>query len=136
MTISLEALKRQARQESRSGALSYTQALEKLSQRHGFRTFAALKASLAKSSAVHAPSSAPSGSGSGNARLRGEIIGPIIIGTIRDNPHPISMDQLKAMGGKVYEMSFSDIDSKQRYAELVASGKVIDLGDYPKNDAS
>ncbi|AAW59645.1 hypothetical protein [Gluconobacter oxydans] len=133
MTISLEELKKQARQESRSGALSYTQALAQLSQRHGFRTFAALKASLAKSSAVHAQDPAPGGSG--NARLRGEIVGPIIIGTIRDDPHPISMDQVKAMGGKVFEMSFP-ADVKQHYAELVASGKVIDLGDYPKNDAS
>ncbi|MBS1060516.1 hypothetical protein [Gluconobacter sp. Dm-44] len=133
MTISFEALKKQARQESRSGALSYTQALEQLSQRHGFRTFAALKASSAKSSAVHAQGPGPGGSG--NARLGEEMVGPIIIGTIRDDPHPISMDKVKAMGGKLFEMSFAT-DVKQHYAELVASGKVIHLGDYPKSDAS
>ncbi|MFT8366874.1 MULTISPECIES: hypothetical protein [Gluconobacter] len=135
MTISLEALKKQARQESRSGALSYTQALEQLSKRHGFRTFAALKASLSRSVPVdllqHSDTKKTLTSPCG---LKWTLVEPVFVGDLEDAP-PFSMDQIEAMGDRMIKTTHSIPLPKElvEYLEPLWNAHVSDVS---KNDAS
>ncbi|QEH97759.1 hypothetical protein [Gluconobacter thailandicus] len=134
MTISLEALKKQARQESRSGTLSYTQALEQLSKRHGFRTFAALKASLSTSLPVDLPCSNTEKMGTTASGLRWNLVEPVFVGEVEDAP-PFSMDQIEAMDDRMIKTTHSILLPKEliEYLEPVWNAHVADVS---KNNAS
>lgn len=135
MTISLEALKKQARQESRSGTLSYTQALEQLSKRHGFRTFAALKASLSRSVPVDLPQhsdtkkilTSPCG-------LKWTLVEPVFVGDLEDAP-PFSMDQIEPIGDRMIKTTHS-IPLPKELVEYLEPLWNADVADVSKNDAS
>ena len=134
MTISLEALKRQARQESRSGALSYTQALEQLSKRHGFRTFAALKASLSTSLPLDLQRPNTEKIATTASGLKWKLVEPVFVGDVEDAP-PFSMDQIEAMGDRMIKTTHSIPLPKEliEYLEPVWNAHVADVSE---NDAS
>jgi len=134
MTISLEALKRQARQESWSGTLSYTQALERLSQQHGFRTFAALKANLSSSVPVDLQHSHTEKTGTNTSDLKWRLIEPVFVGDVEDAP-PFSMDQIEPIGDRPIETTHSLPLPKEliEYLEPVWNSYVTDVS---RNDVS
>lgn len=134
MTISLEALKKQARQESRCGALSYTQALEHLSKRHGFRTFAALKASLSRSLPVDLQRSNTEKTGTTTSGLKWTLVEPVFVGEVEDAP-PFSMDQIEPIGGQLIKTNHSIPLPKELidYLEPVWNSYAADVS---KSDAS
>ncbi|KXV42349.1 hypothetical protein AD942_00150 [Gluconobacter japonicus] len=134
MTISLEALKKQARQESRSGTLSYTQALERLSKRHGFRTFAALKASLSTSLPVDLQHSDTRKILTSPCGLKWTLVEPVFVGEVEDAP-PFFMDQIEPIGNRMIKTTHSIPLPKELidYLEPVWNANVADVS---KNDAS
>ena len=134
MTISLEALKRQARQESRSGALSYTQALERLSEQHGFRTFAALKASLSKSVPVELQRANSEKTSTTTSGLKWTLVEPVFVGEVEDAP-PFSMDQIEPTGDRLIKTTHSIPLPKEliEYLEPVWNSYAADVS---KSDAS
>ncbi|MFT8990081.1 MAG: glyoxalase superfamily protein [Gluconobacter albidus] len=134
MTISLEALKKQARQESRSGALSYTQALERLSKQHGFRTFAALKASLSKSVPVELQRANTEKTGTTTSGLKWTLVEPVFVGEVEDAP-PFSMDQIEPIGDRLIKTTHSIPLPKEliEYLEPVWNSYAADVS---KNDVS
>ncbi|MBS0995533.1 hypothetical protein [Gluconobacter cerinus] len=134
MTISLEALKRQARQESRSGTLSYTQALERPSQQYGFRTFAALKASLFKSVPVELQRANTEKAGTTTSGLKWTLVEPVFVGDLEDAP-PFSMDQIEPIGDRLIETTHSIPLPKEliEYLEPVWNSYAADVS---KNDVS
>ncbi|MFT9222582.1 glyoxalase superfamily protein [Gluconobacter oxydans] len=134
MTISLEALKRQARQESRSGALSYTQALERLSEQHGFRTFAALKASLSKSVPVELQRANSEKTSTTTSGLKWTLVEPVFVGEVEDAP-PFSMDQIEPTGDRLIETTHSIPLPKEliEYLDPVWNSYAADVS---KNDVS
>ncbi|MBS1028611.1 MULTISPECIES: glyoxalase superfamily protein [Gluconobacter] len=134
MTISLEALKRQARQESRSGALSYTQALERLSEQHGFRTFAALKASLSKSVPVELQRANSEKTSTTTSGLKWTLVEPVFVGEVEDAP-PFSMDQIEPIGDRLIETTHSIPLPKEliEYLDPVWNSYAADVS---KNDVS
>ncbi|KXV42398.1 hypothetical protein AD942_00105 [Gluconobacter japonicus] len=134
MTISLEALKKQARHESRSGTLSYTQALEQLSRRHGFRTFAALKASLSRSVPMELPRSNTEKTGTTTSGLKWTLVEPVFVGELEDAP-PFSMDQIEPIGDRLIETTHSIPLPKEliEYLEPVWNSYAVDVS---KSDVS
>jgi len=134
MTISLEALKRQSRQESWSGTLSYTQALERLSQQYGFRTFAALKANLSSSVPVDLQHSNTEKTGTNTSGLKWRLIEPVFVGDVEDAP-PFSMDQIEPIGDRLIETTHSLPLPKEliEYLEPVWNSYVTDVS---KHDVS
>lgn len=134
MTISLEALKRQARQESWSGTLSYTQALELLSQQYGFRTFAALKANLSSSVPVDLQHSNTEKTGTNTSGLKWRLIEPVFVGDVED-ASPFSMDQIEPIGDRLIETTHSLLLPKEliEYLEPVWNSYAADVS---KSDAS
>lgn len=134
MTISLEALKRQARQESQSGALSYTQALERLSKQHGFRTFAALKASLSRSVPADIQHSDTKKIHTSPCGLKWTLVEPVFVGDLEDAP-PFSMDQIEPIGDRLIKTTHSIPLPKEliEYLEPVWNSYAADVS---KSDAS
>ena len=134
MTISLEVLKRQARQESQSGALSYTQALERLSKQHGFRTFAALKASLSKSVPVELQRANTEKTGTTTSGLKWTLVEPVFVGEVEDAP-PFSMDQIEPIGDRLIKTTHALPLPKEliEYLEPVWNSYAADVS---KSDAS
>jgi len=134
MTISLEALDRQARQESWSGTLSYTQALERLSQQQGFRTFAALKANLSSSVPMDLQHSNTEKTGTNTSGLKWTLIEPVFVGDLKDAP-PFSMDQIELIGDRLIKTNHSIPLPKEliEYLEPVWNSYAADVS---KSDAS
>ena len=134
MTISLEVLKRQARQESQSGALSYTQALERLSKQHGFRTFAALKASLSKSVPVELQRANTEKTGTTTSGLKWTLVEPVFVGEVEDAP-PFSMDQIEPIGERLIKTTHS-IPLPKELIEYLEPAWNANVADVSKNDVS
>ncbi|AFW00721.1 hypothetical protein B932_1136 [Gluconobacter oxydans H24] len=62
------------------------------------------------------------------------MVEPIFVGDVED-AHPFSINQVKAMGGRIIETSHS-LPIPKQITEFLAFVWNADLGDVSKNDAS
>lgn len=87
MTISLEALEKQDQQESQPGVLSYTDALDQLSPRHGFRTSPSLNASFYKAALADIQRRNAENPSNASSGWKWQLVKPVLVGG-EENAHP------------------------------------------------